>query len=380
MKLALITTDNRENSRDYGKPEPWFGTAVEALLQGFAALPELEVHVVSCTQRPMQSPARLAPNIYFHSLLVPKLGWMRTFYLGCIRAIRRKLRQLQPGIVHGQGTERECALGAVLSGFPAVITVHGNMRVMAELNAARPFSFSWLAARLEAFTLPRAAGVICITDYTRRLVAPLNSRTWLLPNAVDQSFFDVRPAPSDPPTILCVGAIGPRKNQNDLIRALDPLAPSTAFRLVFLGETSPGDSYGAEFAELVRTRPWCEFDGFVDRAALRSRLANASSLVLPSHEDNCPMVVLEAMAAGISVAASRVGGVPELIRDGETGLLFDPNNARQMREAVARLVNGGGQKENLAARAKEEALRRFLPAVIARRHLEIYHDVLGLNS
>ena len=85
------------------------------MLQGFAALPEVRVHVVSCTQQPMRSPEKLAGNIWFHSLHVPKLGWLRTGYQGCIRAVRRKLRAIQPDLVHGQGTERDCALSAIFS-------------------------------------------------------------------------------------------------------------------------------------------------------------------------------------------------------------------------------------------------------------------------
>ena len=90
MKIALLTTDSREALKTYNTPVPHFGTAPEALLQGFALVPEVEVHVLSCIRQPVNAPARLAPNIFFHSLLVPKLGWMRTGYQGCIRAVRRE--------------------------------------------------------------------------------------------------------------------------------------------------------------------------------------------------------------------------------------------------------------------------------------------------
>ena len=55
---------------------------------------------------------------FYHSLIVPKLGWLCTGYQGFIRAPRKKIWELQPDIVHGQGTERDCALSAVFSGFP----------------------------------------------------------------------------------------------------------------------------------------------------------------------------------------------------------------------------------------------------------------------
>jgi hypothetical protein len=74
MRIAILTTDNREHFKDYGSPHPRFGTAPQALLDGLALLPELEVHVISCTQRVMSSPAKLSENIWFHSLHVPKWG------------------------------------------------------------------------------------------------------------------------------------------------------------------------------------------------------------------------------------------------------------------------------------------------------------------
>src|SRR5688572_31886508 len=109
MKVALLTTDAREHWREFDKPEPYFGPPQEALLQGAPEVADLELHVVSCWQKPMRAPEKLAPNVWFHPLLVPKIGWLRTGYQGCIRAVRKKLRQLQPDVVHGQGTERDCA-------------------------------------------------------------------------------------------------------------------------------------------------------------------------------------------------------------------------------------------------------------------------------
>src|SRR5260221_3163661 len=149
MRIALLTTDNREPFREYEKEAPWFGTAPEALIQGFARCPSVEVHIVSCAKRPMKSPAKLAENIFFHGLHVPHIGWLRTGYQGCIRAVRRKLREIRPELVHGQGTERDCAVSAIFSGHPNVLTLHGNMSVMARIHQSQPFTFYWFADRLQ---------------------------------------------------------------------------------------------------------------------------------------------------------------------------------------------------------------------------------------
>jgi glycosyltransferase involved in cell wall biosynthesis len=379
VKVGLLTTDNREPFKQYGARTPWFGTAPEALLQGFARMPDLEVHVVSCARKSMESPEKLADNIWFHSLTVPKIGWIRTGYQGCIRAVRQKLRAIGPDIVHGQGTEGDCSISAVYSGFPNVLTIHGNMRLIAQVNQAKVFSHGWLIARLEAFTIPRSLGVVCITRYTQNAVSSLARRTWVLPNAVDASFFDVNPAPpsSGPRNILCVGHVWLRKNQNAFIRALDPLAKKMDFKVIFLGEVTPGREYGAEFLALVKERPWCEHIGFVDREGLKKHLRSASMLALPSLEDNCPMTVLEAMAAGVPVIAAKVGGVPDLIEEGQTGRFCDPLDAASMRDVIEKALADRAGSQAMAARAKAAARQRFHPEVVARRHVEIYREVLS---
>ena len=378
FKIAVVVPDNRDEFRRHTDPLPQFGAAPTALLDGLAVQPECEVHVVCCVQRPVAAPEKIGSNIFYHTEIVPKWGWLRGSYLGCIRSIRRQLQKIQPDIVHGQGTERYCAISAAFSGFPNVVTIHGNMRLIAQVNHARPFSFHWLAARLENFTLPRTDGVVCISRYTCEAVKTLARRTWIEPNAVDAGFFDVQAAPvaDTAPVILCVGTVCRRKNQNNFIRALDQLAAQKKFKVVFLGEPDAGD-YGREFSQLVRERPWCEYGGHANREQLKARLKAASLLALPTWEDNCPMVVLEAMAAGVPVLASNVGGVPDLITDKKNGLFCNPHRPESFSAGVARLLNNPTFAQQLAATAKVEAQLRFHPAGIARRHIEIYREIIG---
>jgi glycosyltransferase involved in cell wall biosynthesis len=379
MRIVILTSDNRERYKDYNHPTPYFGPAPEALLQGFPALgKEVEVHVVSCLQSPAPSSEKIADNIWFHGLHVPKIGWLRTGYQGCIRAARKKIHEINPDLVHGQGTERDCSISAIFSGFPTVMTIHGNMRRVAQVNHARPFSFLWVTARLEAFTIPRSGGVVCITHYTQDSVAKLAKKTWVVPNAVNSRFFELQPAAVDPPVCLCVGTVCLLKNQNAFIRALDPLAAKRKFKVIFLGDTQENDPYCKEFLELVKNRPWCEYPGFKGGyEKLKPYFHQASLLALPTLEDNCPMVVLEAMAAGVPVVAARVGGVPDLVQDGKNGVLCDSQNAASMSGAVEKILTQPDFARALAVEAKRQAHERFHPVVIARRHLEIYRSVIG---
>jgi glycosyltransferase involved in cell wall biosynthesis len=375
MRVAITTTDNREHFKKYDLDAPWLSPPIEVLLDPFQSA-GIEIHIVSCTRRRMRSPEKLAPNIFFHSLYVPKIGWMRTLYQGCVRAVRKKLREIRPDIVHGQGTEMDCAVEAVFSGFPNVLTIHGNMRLIARVNRVRPFSFLWLAARLERLTIPRSSGVVCITQHTREAVTDLARRTWLVPNAVDASFFDVNAAPGLPARILCVGSVCMLKNQNAFVHALDPLAGQLKFELRFCGGANERDAYGEEFLGLVKARPWCVYHGFANRAELKALLRQATMLVLPSLEDNCPMAVLEAMAAGVPVVAARVGGLPDLIEEGKTGFFCDPLDPSSMAAAVEKVLVNPCVAAAVAGRAHECARVRFHPKVIAQRHVEIYQEVL----
>lgn len=89
------------------------------------------------------------------------------------------------------------------------------------------------------------------------------------------------------------------------------------------------------------------------------------------------MVVLEAMAAGVPVMASKVGGVPDLIDGSTTGIFCDPAEPQTFVAGVERLFNDRDLAIKIARQAHDEAVKRFHPRVIAARHLEIYREVLG---
>ena len=137
-------------------------------------MPGVEVHVVCCVRKPLPSPEKLAPNIFYHSLLVPKIGWMTTGYQGCIRAVRRKEEEAEgnSGLIScamAGSTERDCAMEAVFSGFPNVLTIHGNMAELARIFSAGIGSFHWLAARLEGFSCCRARLGFSATRHTPKV-------------------------------------------------------------------------------------------------------------------------------------------------------------------------------------------------------------------
>jgi len=374
IRLAFLVVDDRF---DQPLPIPFFGTAPTALLQGFEYYPDdVEIHVISCMQKPLPCPEKLAPNIWFHGLLVPKFGFLRTFHQGCVRAVRKKLREIQPDVVHSQGTERWCAISGAFSGHPRVLTIHGNLRSINRVSPMKPRLYWSLQTSLEIFSVPRFDGVVCITKYTRENIADLTRKTWVIPNAVDQSFFDIHRCPSVPPEVIVVAHIQERKNQNFFLQAISPLAKVIDFRVKFFGYGTKDHPYGRDFFSLLASRPWASFGGMLGREQLRDVFSQASLLVLPSLEDNCPMSVLEAMAAGLPVIASAVGGVPELICHGQTGLLIDPRSTTSILTSMERILFNPTFASGLADAAKKVAKAKFHPRSIAEAHINIYRELV----
>lgn len=384
MRIALLTSDGREVLREYGTPEPHFGTAVEALMQGFAKMPEVEVHVVSCARAKVQAPSNLAPNIFFHSLYVPKIGWMRTGYQGCIRAVRRKLKEIKPDLVHGQGTERDCAISAVFSGFPNVVTIHGNMNAIASLHRAPIGSFYWLAARLEDFTLPRTRGIICISDYVKNLVERYHVPTWIVPNAFQSMFFDFPKAKSAAgrPLLINVGVVSERKRQQELLGLLESLrAEGLSFDTKFVGRCDERGAYCQGFKERLNKANG-QYGGFehivsLDDASFCELFDRASAMVHFSKEESFGLTIGEAIARGLYLFASDVGAVRD-IAQGVTGVeIIDPNGWDQLKSSIRQWLIAEEKKPWGHQPPPPVFVQRYHPAAVARRHMGIYEEVLG---
>jgi glycosyltransferase involved in cell wall biosynthesis len=380
MRIALLTTDGRDISKDYGTPAPHFGTAVEALMQGFAERPELEVHVVSCARTRLNAPPKLASNIFFHSLCVPKIGWMRTGYQGCIRAVRHKLKEIQPDMVHGQGTERDCAISAVFSGFPNVVTIHGNMSELTRQFRERVGSFVWLAGKLETFTLKRTAGVFCNSAYTEQLVQPRARRTWRVANALREQFFAPAPAPREAArcTLVNVGVISARKRQLELLDVARELRQrGLDFEFQFVGDARSSGEYVSAFRERIKP---LEQEGFARCVGLKTSselvelFDRSSGMAHFSPAESFGLAVAEGLARDLKLFAARVGGVPDIAAGVPRAELFEMDDWRGLTSAIADWIRSGFPH----ARGAGEVMRaRYHPEIIAQRHVEIYRELLG---
>jgi glycosyltransferase involved in cell wall biosynthesis len=305
---------------------------------------------------------------------------MRTAYQGCVRATRRKLRELKPDIVHGQGTERDCALSAIFSGFPNVLTIHGNMAELARLFKVPIGSYHWLAARLENFVLPRTAGVYCNSAYTESLVRPRARQVWRVPNALREAFFlKALPAGNKSRGILLhVGSVCENKQQLKMLEVARSLhRRKLDFEMHFIGPANVRDPYARSFLEQVRQ---AEKGGCVrylgetiSTDELIQHFDQASALVHVPVCEAFGLVVAEALARNLKLFGMRVGGVTDIAEGVPDAELFAENDWAGLTDAMARWIQQGHPRLSVAATIMQ---KRYRPEIIARRHVEIYHELM----
>jgi glycosyltransferase involved in cell wall biosynthesis len=380
MKIAILATDSREHFRDYGAPTPQFNPGIDALMQGFSALPDVELHIISCSQQPMPSPEKLADNIWFHGLHVPKSGWLRTLYQGCIRATRRELKKIGPDIVHGYGTERECGISTALSGFPSVVSIQGNMAELARLFRARIGSYHWLTARLENFTLRRTAGVICNSVYTETLVWGRARNTWVVHPALRLTFLEPAPATPRPCALLNAGVISPRKRQLELLDVAETLHQrGLKFEFQFIGRMENSD-YARAFEKRIQPMKAAGFARYLGKlpdAELIGCYDSVSGMIHFSAEEAYGLNVAEALARNLKFFGSRLGGIVDIAEGAPDAELFAKDDWPGLTTAIARWIGQGCPRPNGAAAIMRE---RYHPQTVARRHVEIYREVLNTSS
>jgi glycosyltransferase involved in cell wall biosynthesis len=188
--------------------------------------------------------------------------------------------------------------------------------------------------------------------FMREAVLPRFSadRVTLLYNGVDVT--NISASNQDKGYVLYCGRLSPGKGAETLLRAHE--AAECRWPLVIAGTGPLSDSLKSQFTGNVR------FVGQVSGETLSTAIAEASVVVVPSEWcENCPMSVLEAMAYGKPVVATRIGGIPELVDDQVTGLLFEPGNAEQLRTQLECLMGDAPRRAQMGAAGRARVEREF---------------------
>jgi glycosyltransferase involved in cell wall biosynthesis len=257
--------------------------------------------------------------------------------------------------------------------LPVVLHMHGADFLTFLADAPRPFP------RLIRLTLERADALIALGDAWAaqlRTIAP-EANIVVIPNAV-------RPAAAvdqrvdGPVSVLFLGEIGDRKGTFTLLEAWAkvltdcPQEASTRLTIVGDGEVDRARLrvVDLDLDETVDVRDWMPHSKVMDL------LATTQILVLPSHDEGQPMAILEAMARGICVVASTVGGIPELLSDG-CGTLVAPDDVDGLAAAMIGVICDEERRSVIGRRAADRIRSHFDLDVVSRRFDEMYAGLVG---
>jgi len=240
-------------------------------------------------------------------------------------------------------------LAAGLAGIPFSITVHGS-----ELRETRRFR---LAAKTH-----RAAFIACISHYGRaQLMLACPPSDW-------EKLHIVRCGLSEPVSpgknaasadLLCVGRLSPEKGHLVFLEALDDLhRRGIDFRCTLVGDGPLRPNIESQLAECGLSER-VRLTGSLDPAQVDRQYDAAGAVVLASFSEGVPVVLMEAMARGIPVVATNVGGVGELVQDNVNGLLVPPGDPKALADALARVLQDRSFARALGAKGVERVSGEF---------------------
>jgi L-malate glycosyltransferase len=301
---------------------------------------------------------------------VPQLG-TAGYLLGIRTALARLRREGRPVDLlhaHVHGAAWTAMLVGAVERLPFVVSEHSSE--WAATGIAKG------ALRRARISFARAALVCPVSDYLQGRIEAhgIKARFRVVPNAVDTDLF----APSagarrgGPARLIAVASLQPAKGLPQLIAAVGGLAPRE-FGLDLVGD----GPHRAEYERLVRDAGLGErvvFQGYQPKPAVASLMQSADFLVLPSLGENLPVAVLEAMACGLPVLATRVGGVPELV-DEQTGMLVEPGSAEALRAGIEHMLDHHGDYRRDLIR--ERAASRYSLDAVGDAWTAVYRSVLG---
>jgi glycosyltransferase involved in cell wall biosynthesis len=151
--------------------------------------------------------------------------------------------------------------------------------------------------------------------------------------------------------------------------------PGTSpFRVVILGD-GPERETLTKLAAQVGLEKIVSFTGF--QRDTRPYYGLATVVAVPSHSEGSPNVVLEAMAAGLPIVANRVGGVPEILEDGVTGLMVEPRNPEAMAKTIFQLLSNADLRSRLGSAARARAESAHTPEAYRRALVEFYRETVS---
>ena len=300
----------------------------------------------------------------------------------CLLGLVQTLRRRRVEVVHSHDFMM-AVYGAAAAGVlrrPLVITMHGG----------RYFAGRWSRRMALRWAAGRAAAAVAVSGALQADLAAVlrlpRDVIRVLPNGI-------RPTAGSPdgmrrelgigaeePLIVAIGNLYPVKGHLVLLQALRALREDPAFARCHVAIAGRGEEEAALRA-YAATRGLAQYVHLLGyRADVADLLAAADVFALPSRSEGVPLALLEAMFAGKGIAASAVGGVPEVVTSEREALLVPPEDPASLASALARLLGDRALRDGLGEAARRRAERAFTVETMVDGYLRLYTDAIGSGS
>jgi len=264
--------------------------------------------------------------------------------------------------------------------LPVITTLHGTDITL--VGADRSY------LPITRYGIVQSDGVTAISHYLKEATKEIFQfdEITVIPNFVCQTDYQRLPdsslhqslAPENEPLLVHVSNFRPVKRPVDCVEILARvLQKGIKTRLVMVGDGSERTNVEHR-ARCLGIFEQCSFVGKQPRIV--DYLSVSDVLLLPSEQESFGLAALEAMACEVPVIASRVGGIPEVVTDGETGFLSDVGDIEKMAADAANLLANEKLRTEMGKRARESAISRYRTDVVIPQYISFYNQVLAKSA
>jgi L-malate glycosyltransferase len=288
--------------------------------------------------------------------------------------LARVLKQIQPAIVHAHDPHGVAVAAAAIG--------YGGLADKPTLVASRRVDFPLRLNALSQWKYRQVAAFLCASDAIRQILIGQGipgERAVTIHEGIDLAHVDAAPPvsvgetfwlPTNAPVVGCIGALVEHKGHRHLVHAaVDVVRAEPEVRIVILGE-------GELREELTRMIHGLGLERHVLLPGFRpdvlSLLKTFDVMVMPSITEGLGTSILDAMACSKAVIGSAVGGIPEVVDDGVTGLLVPPRDASALGAAIVRLLRDSGLRETLGRAGRRRLETRFTADRMVHETLTVY--------
>ncbi len=354
-------------------------TWVQVISEAIASAPDVEVNVVAHTRATyrMRSVCRNGVQCYFVPKFEPGHLDSLTGYFTARCQLASAVKKISPDIVQGFGTEQHSGWSSVNMGTRSVVQIQGIIALLAPyLRMAQ-----WDKAcrqRYERKAVCKATAVFVENEFVRQWVLDQadTKPVYVIPHGVKQSFFNVRPEFSSS-TFLCVSALEPYKGVDAVIRGFAMSSLSDNARLIIVGTGGMLSSL-IQLADELGVADNVDFAGQCSSQEVMQYMEKSIGLIHASRMDSSPNVITEAHAAGLPVIGTRVGGIPEMIHDGEDGFVVFQDDFCAISDRVTFLLENVNRAKDMGACGREKVKVLNDPVRIASLHIKAYREIMEM--